>query len=100
MPCLVEPYFLSARRASSRPSSSRCHGSSREARSLIFRFSGVMDTPAARMVFISFSRFSQSRATPLPRMFTTPSRKMPEGSRCRAKVPLSFTTVCPALPPP
>ena len=75
-------------------------GSRREARSLIFRFSGVMDTPAARRVFISASRFSQSSATPLPRMFTTPSRKMPEGSRCRANLPFSLMTVCPALPPP
>ena len=40
MPCLVEPYFLSLSRASSSASSSRCHGSSREARSLTFRFSG------------------------------------------------------------
>ena len=40
MPCLVEPYFLSARRASSRESRSRCQGSSRDARSLIFRRDG------------------------------------------------------------
>ena len=32
---------MSARRASSRESRSRCQGSSRDARSLIFRFSGV-----------------------------------------------------------
>ena len=42
MPCLVEPYCLSLRRASSSASSSRCHGSSREARSLTSRFSGEM----------------------------------------------------------
>ena len=42
---------------------------------------------------ISVHRLSQSRATPLPRTFTTPLRKMPEGSRCRANLPNSFTTV-------
>ena len=30
----------------------------------------------------------------------TPARKMPEGSRCRANLPISLMTVCPALPPP
>ena len=89
----LEPYFLSARRASSSASSSRCQGSSSDARSLIFRLSGVMETPAARSVSISLSRFSQSSATPLPRMLTTPSRKMPLGSRCRANLPFSLTTV-------
>ena len=53
-----------------------------------------------RMLSISLSRFSQYRATPLPRMFMTPERKMPEGSRCRANLPFSLMTVCPALPPP
>ncbi len=100
MPCLVEPYFLSARRCSSRLSRSRCQGSSKEARSLIFKFSGVRDTPWEITCCISVHRFSQSSATPLPRIFTTPWRKMPEGSRCRANLPSSFTTVCPALPPP
>ena len=100
MPCLVEPYFLSARRASSKESRSRCQGSSKDARSLIFRFSGVMATPLPDTSWISVHRLSQSRATPLPRMFTTPLRKMPEGSRCRANLPNSFTTVWPALPPP
>ena len=97
---MVEPYFLSARRASSRLSRSRCQGSRRLARSLIFRFSGVRATPLDTTSCISVHRLSQSTATPLPRMFTTPSRKMPEGSRCRANLPLSFITVCPALPPP
>ena len=97
---MVEPYFLSFRRASSKPSKSRCQGSSREARSLTIRLSGVMATPWAVTSCISFHRLSQSRATPLPRMLTTPSRKMPEGSRWRANLPFSLTTVCPALPPP
>ncbi len=64
--------LLVVRRCSSSASSSRCHGSSSDARSLIFRFSGVMATPAARTVSISLLRFSQSSATPLPRMLTTP----------------------------
>mgnify|MGYP002730849763 CR=1 FL=1 len=64
------------------------------------RFSGVMSTPPRRTLSISLSRFSQSKATPLPRMFMTPERKMPEGSRCRANLPFSLMTVCPALPPP
>ena len=100
MPCLVEPYILSFSRASSSASSSRCHGSSRDARWLTSRFSGEMPTPAERIVSISVTRFSQSSATPLPRMFITPGRKIPEGSRCRANLPLSLITVCPALPPP
>ena len=79
---------------------SRCHGSSREARSLTSRFSGETGTPAARSVSISDRRFSQSSATPLPRMFMTPLWKTPEGSRCRANLPMSLMTVWPALPPP
>ena len=45
MPWRVEPYFLFASLASSRVSCSRCQGRSREARLLIFRFSGVIATP-------------------------------------------------------
>ena len=70
------------------------------ARSLIRRLSGVRLTPWARTCSISVHRFSRSRATPLPRMFRTPGRKIPLGSRCRANLPYSLTTVCPALPPP
>ena len=49
--------------------------------SLIFKFSGVSSMPPSITSFISFQRFSGSRATPFPNMFTTPFLKMPDGSR-------------------
>ena len=62
MPCLVEPYFLSARRASSNPSSSRCQGSNNDARSLIFRCHPILLLPS---IFLSIRVFSNELSLPI-----------------------------------
>ena len=60
MPCLVEPYFLSASRASSRRVQiAGARAAEGRRGQLIFRFSGVRETPLARTSSISFHRFSQ-----------------------------------------
>ena len=77
-----------------------CHGSNSDALSETIKLSGVSSTPFDFTSAISLVNASISTATPLPRMFITPSLKIPEGNKCRANLPLSFTIVCPALPPP
>ena len=70
------------------------------ARSLIFRFAGVISTPFSRREASSFSRWAGSMTMPPPITQTTPGRRMPEGSRFKMNLPRSFFTVCPALLPP
>ena len=68
--------------------------------SLILRFSGVTAMPPSRRRCTSPQRCSRSMTIPGPSTFTVPSRRMPEGIRLRMNLPLSLTTVCPALLPP
>ena len=68
--------------------------------SLIFKFSGVILTPASVNFFFSLLKCSKSITIPVPIIFTTFSRNIPEGKRFNINLPLSFMTVCPALFPP
>jgi hypothetical protein len=54
-------------------------------------------TPVAISAFASATSASSDRTTPLPIRQLTPSRKIPEGIRCRTVFLPSMTSVCPAL---
>ena len=100
IPRRVEPNFWSARRSSSRQSSSLWYGMQMVDRSLIFRFSGVMEMPWLRSFSTSPHRCSRSMTMPGPMTFTAPWRRMPEGIKFKMNLPRSLMTVCPALLPP
>src|SRR5690606_14260309 len=57
-------------------------------------------TPRATSPAISFASASSDTTTPLPMRLSTPSRRIPDGIRCRTVFSPSITSVWPALWPP